>query len=170
MREGLEGGGVWEVLAGKLGSEQQQGVRNKVPFQTFAERILPGEGADLHGVYLRLYRRACEAVLGSGEVIAGEIGGDGDGEGEEARISYNLAMTRDVMVIVPRVAEGETVTVVEAGGRNEVGKLALNGTVLAGTALVKTQAEWDALRAEPEQLLKILGRIGVPSVHAPPPV
>jgi ATP adenylyltransferase len=167
MHEGLEGRGVWEVLAGKLGSEQQQGVRSKVPFQTFAERISPGEGVDLHGVYLRLYWRACAAVLGSGEVT-GVI--DGDGEGEEARISYNLAMTRDVMVIVPRVAEGEAVTAAEEGGRNEVGKLALNGTVLAGTALVKTQAEWDALRAEPEQLLKILGRIGVPSVHAPPPV
>ncbi|KAL2022496.1 hypothetical protein VTK56DRAFT_5103 [Thermocarpiscus australiensis] len=165
MREGLEGGeqAAWEVLAGGLVREE---VRRRVPFRTFAEGI--GPGADLRAVYLRLYRRACEAVLGA--EVDGAVGGDdpGDGEGEEARISYNLAMTRDVMVIVPRIAEGEAVTAMaEDGGRKVVGKLALNGTVLAGTALVKSQAEWDALRAEPEQLLEILGRIGIPSAQAP---
>jgi ATP adenylyltransferase len=42
------------------------------------------------------------------------------------------------------------------------GRLALNGTVLAGTALAKNQAEWDALRDDPGQLLAVLGKIGVP--------
>ncbi|GAB1319988.1 bifunctional AP-4-A phosphorylase/ADP sulfurylase [Madurella fahalii] len=190
MREGLEeveGGGAWEVLAAGLaaagaGTGAEDGgplpLRGRVPFQTFAERI--GPGADLRRVYLRLYRRACEAVLGAAEggaaaEVPADGGGGGDGEdgkeGVEARISYNLAMTRDVMVVMPRLAEGEVVSVVERDGtRRVVGKLALNGTVLAGTALVKSQAEWDALRVEPEQLLEILGRIGVPSVQAPPPL
>jgi ATP adenylyltransferase len=160
MREGLSADEkrVWPVLAGELMDHK---VRGRVPFLTFAERI-GGKEVDLEAVYLRLYRKACEAVLGSGEARAG-------GEGKEARVDYNLAMTRDVMVIAPRVVEGTPVSAVgEDGQRREVGNLALNGSVLAGTALVKTQAEWDALRAEPEQLLELLGRIGVPNIQAPP--
>ena len=175
----------------KKGAQSRDGeglqASGRVPFRVFAERIVAGEGStDLHATYLRLYERACEAVLGPGwreedrrggrgGTAAGKEEEDGEEEGdeEEARISYNLAMTHDVMAIAPRVAEGGTVTAPASGGedggggRRVVGKLALNGTVLAGTALVKSQAEWDALRAEPEQLLEILGRIGVPSVQAP---
>jgi ATP adenylyltransferase len=160
MREGLsaEGKRVWPVLAGELTDRE---VRGRVPFLTFAEKI-GGARVDLEAVYLRLYWKACEAVLGSAEARAG-------GGGKEARVDYNLAMTRDVMVIAPRVVEGTAVSVVgEDGQRREVGNLALNGSVLAGTALVKTQQEWDALRAEPEQLLELLGRIGVPNIQAPP--
>ncbi|KAK4098958.1 hypothetical protein N658DRAFT_475918 [Parathielavia hyrcaniae] len=160
MREGLSGDeeAAWGVLAAGL---VDGSVRGRVPFQTFAEGI--GEGVDLGAVYDRLYRRACEAVLGS----EGATGVEGGGTGQ-ALVDYNLAMTRDVMVMAPRVAEGEAVTCAgEDGGRRAVGKLALNGTVLAGTALVKSQAEWDALRAEPEQLLQVLGRIGVPTIQTP---
>ncbi|KAK4123044.1 hypothetical protein N657DRAFT_690720 [Parathielavia appendiculata] len=161
MREGLSGEeeAAWAVLAGGL---MDDSVRGRVPFQTFAEKI--GKGVDLSGVYGRLYRRACEAVLGTeGPEVDGQTG-----EEREARVDYNLAMTRNIMVIAPRVTEGEAVTAVgDDGERKVLGKLALNGTVLAGTALVKSQAEWDALRAEPEQLLEILGRIGVPTIRAP---
>ncbi|KAH6838483.1 histidine triad-like protein [Chaetomium sp. MPI-CAGE-AT-0009] len=149
MREGLaaDEAAAWEALAGALVRED---VRGRLPFTTFVGRI--GPGVDLMEVYLGLYRRACEAVLGSGG-----SGGSGGGLGE-------------VMVIAPRVVEGALVTVPgEGGARREVGKLALNGTVLAGTALVKTQAEWDALREDPEQVVEILGRIGVPKVQAPAP-
>ncbi|AEO58211.1 histidine triad-like protein [Thermothelomyces thermophilus ATCC 42464] len=170
MREGLDGGdgGAWDVLAGQL---LDPGVRRRVPFSTFAEPI--GPGADLLGTYLRLYRRACAAVLGPTAAAAGASQSEGRPDGEkEARVEYNLAMTRDVMAVAPRVVEGTAVTAAaeDGTGRKEVGRLALNGTVLAGTALVKTQAEWDALRAEPEQLLEILGRIGVPTVPAPSPL
>lgn len=168
MREGLsrDEASAWKVLAGTLLDDE---VRRRLPFSAFVERI--GPGVDLGKVYLRLYRRACEAVLGVGGVD-GVVDEDGQRvEGVEARVDYNLAMTREVMVIAPRVGEGAAVTVPGEGGeRREVGKLALNGTVLAGTALVKTQAEWDALRGDPEQLVEILGRIGVPKVKAPPPV
>ncbi|KAL2141628.1 hypothetical protein VTI28DRAFT_2174 [Corynascus sepedonium] len=169
MREGLSPPAAWEVLADELLDGE---VRRKVPFSTFAERI--GPGADLMAAYLRLYRRACQAVLGSSAEAAAEAARAGEAEvaaGKAARVDYNLAMTRDIMVVAPRVIEGTPVTVAageDGKVRKEVGKLALNGTVLAGTALVKSQAEWDALRAEPEQLLEILGRIGVPTVQAPP--
>ncbi|KAL2270548.1 hypothetical protein VTJ83DRAFT_2732 [Remersonia thermophila] len=164
MREGLnpDEAGAWDVLANRL---LDPDVARRVPFQTFAERI--GPGADLETVYLRLYQRACEAVLGSQEAAAAPA--SAAGEPRPAKIDYNLAMTRDVLVVAPRVAEGSAVTraAEEAGEtvRKTVGTLALNGTVLAGTALVKSEAEWDALRAEPEQLLELLGRVGVPNVY-----
>ena len=163
-REGPRGETGWAVLARGLLFGEEEGVRAKMPFATFAERICPNK-SDLQGIYLRLYHRACEAVLGSADA-----GSEIQQRNGEAKISYNLAMTRDVMVIVPRVAEGQTVTAPAAKhglARRAVGTLALNGTVLAGTALVKSQEEWDALRQEPEQLLEILGRIGVPAIQAP---
>jgi ATP adenylyltransferase len=173
MREGLnpDEAAAWDVLAQRLVDPH---VVRRMPFQTFVERIHPG--ADLEAAYLRLYRRACQAVLGSQE--AAVVGSDADAAAEQgtsqpAAIDYNLAMTRDVMVIAPRLAEGAVLTTAasEDGGdaRNPVGMLSLNGTVLAGTALVKSEAEWDALRAEPGQLLEVLGRVGVPNVESPSP-
>ena len=70
------------------------------------------------------------------------------------------------MAIAPRVVEGTPVSVVDGeGNRREVGLLSLNGTVLAGTALVKKKEGWEALRDDPEQLVELLGKIGVPSVR-----
>ncbi len=157
MREGLSSAddSAWSVLATALTDDA---VRRRLPFQTFAERIPSSSGADLLETYHRLYRQACEAVLGSS--AAAEV----EASNGEARVDYNLALTKEVMVIAPRVVEGAVVSTAAAveGGRQEVGLLALNGTVLAGTALVKTQEEWDALREEPEQVAEILGRVGVP--------
>ncbi|KLU87195.1 hypothetical protein MAPG_06197 [Magnaporthiopsis poae ATCC 64411] len=161
MRDGLpeheESG--WEVLADVLG-RTGGGEAGHVPFRCFVERLADNDNGHsdkaLHAAYLRLYRRACEAVLGTNAQ-------EEEGEEGEARISYNLAMTRDVMVLCPRRSEGGPVVVAAAGGKEAeetvVGRLALNGTVLAGTALVKSQAEWDALRADPALLVRVLSKI-----------
>ncbi|KAK3332368.1 hypothetical protein B0T19DRAFT_415468 [Cercophora scortea] len=45
--------------------------------------------------------------------------------------------------------------------------LAVNGTVLAGTALVKSRDEWEVLRAHPEKAVALLGKIGLPVVQRP---
>lgn len=165
MRDGLDAEG-WGVLADRLvGDEDDEGAATELPFAAFAERLRPDMSAsELRAAYLRLYQRACAAAAGAGggqdeETEPGEERGGGAGAGTEARISYNLAMTRGAMVLCPRTAEGD---VVRDGEGREVGRLALNGTVLAGTALVKSQEEWDALRADEGQLWRILGGIGVP--------
>lgn len=143
MKDGLREGSPWEVLASKLG---------EAPFQTFAEKIsLEVSGEDLYAAYLRLYRKACEA---SG--VQGDVTPDG-----EAKISYNLAMTEDVLVVCPRVAEGGVIN--DFNGQ-EVGKLSLNGTMLAGTALVKSEAEWDALKENPQTVTNILKGVGLPKL------
>lgn len=156
MRDGLpppppphKGVPGWVVLADEVVGEPSE--HSAQPFFTCGERLPPDvDTKRLHAAYLRLYRIACAAAgIGTVSVEAGAA---------EARISYNLAMTKDSLVIMPRTAEGAAVR--DKHGR-EVGRLALNGTVLAGTALVKSEAEWEALRDDPEQLLGILRQIGV---------
>lgn len=154
MRDGLEGVGdqtSWDVLADKLGT-------HRPPFATFSECVRPDmSAAELHAAYLRLYRRACRAVARHG----GEGGGDQEApETGEARISYNMAMTRRTLVVSPRLAEGADVA---ASSGRVLGTMSLNGTVLAGTALVKSELEWDTLRRDPSGFERVLGGIGVPA-------
>lgn len=160
MREGLPeaadgaDGAGWTVLADRLADGTQDNTgRAQLPFATFAERIADDIGPEaLRSAYVRLYRRACAAAgLDEGDL------GDLEADDVPARISYNLGMTRNSLVVCPRLAEGD---VVRSRDGKEVGRLALNGTVLAGTALVKSEAEWDALRADLDQLWGVLGKIG----------
>ena len=152
MREGAENGD-WDVLAKRLVGEVED-----LPFSTFAEIIRPGMSpAELRAAYLRQYRRACIAVgqfLGRLDVSEGAE----TQESGPARISYNVAVTRHALIVCPRLADGAPVW--DEG--EVVGKLALNGTVLAGTALVKSEIEWDALRKDPNELLQVLSAIGLP--------
>lgn len=173
MRDGLTadqatGAKQWDVLADTLISRhngtEPDSPGAELPFATFAERLHPDASPSaLRAAYVRLYRLACAAAATAGGDVdrpeEGRLLEEERDEGAEARISYNLAMTRDGMVVCLRVAEGDVVR--DREGR-EVGRLALNGTVLAGTALVKSQEEWDALREDESQLWDILGRIGVP--------
>jgi ATP adenylyltransferase len=80
-------------------------------------------------------------------------------DGGESPISYNLAMTVSGMVILPRRAEG---TMLRNDDGNDVGFVALNGTTLGGTMMVKHQEEWEMLCKRPEMLDNILAAIGVP--------
>lgn len=160
-------------------SEQGASTRSTgPPFEVFSTPIGPETSpAQRHAAYLDLYHRACAAV---DEYISGEMSGEEDGrqqrkleeaavqETGEARISYNLAMTGTVMALCPRLAEGSDIySDVGSGDADEagsvVGKVELNGTVLAGTALVKSEAEWNALRRDPGQLLHVLSKIGIPT-------
>ncbi|KAI0480494.1 ATP adenylyltransferase-domain-containing protein [Xylariaceae sp. FL0804] len=169
-----------------------------LPFAVFAAAIQPDMTADaLHRTYLALYRRAVRAVRASSSSSGCSGGGGGDDNNNnnnnnnnneddadevpatgEAKISYNLAMTDTSMALCPRTAEGAPVGGGDGDGEEEQdgdgggggsGFVALNGTVLAGTALVKSRAEWDALRTDPDALLGVLGRIGVPPPPPPPP-
>ncbi|KAH6606893.1 hypothetical protein Trco_006046 [Trichoderma cornu-damae] len=154
MKDGLDDDASWDVLA------QQASMIQKAPFVAFSEPIdTETSPADLHAAYLRLYGKACRAVARHAGAAAPSV--DDIPTTGEAKISYNMAMTRDTLVICPRLSEGS-----EIGGGPDgsaaIGSLALNGTVLAGTALVKSEAEWDALKTSPGGLLAVLKGIGVP--------
>ncbi|KFY25626.1 hypothetical protein V493_04551 [Pseudogymnoascus sp. VKM F-4281 (FW-2241)] len=65
------------------------------------------------------------------------------------------------MAILPRMAEGMALpTGLEEP--KETGVVALNGTVLGGTLLVKDELEWEALRGDGGKMRELLERIGIP--------
>ena len=80
-------------------------------------------------------------------------------EGGDSPISYNLAMTAEGMVVLPRRSEG---TMLKRSDGSEIGFVALNGTTLGGTMMVKHQEEWDVLRTQRGKLDSILNAIGIP--------
>lgn len=65
-------------------------------------------------------------------------------------LSYNLAITTKLMAILPR--RQESTRVLEAAES----EIAINGTVLAGTMMVKAEEEWQRLRQEPNMVQRIL--------------
>lgn len=153
MMDGLPQDSNWTVLADSLTSRS-------APFATFAEKLSSDMPAsEVHAAYIRLYRQACRAVAAASSrdtLTDDEILGEG-----ETRISYNMAMTRNTLVICPRIAEGAKIF--SEDGTN-IGMVSLNGTVLAGTALVKNVGEWEALKKDPALLSQVLARIGLPVV------
>ncbi|KAI1354630.1 HIT-like domain-containing protein [Xylaria sp. FL0043] len=148
--EDVENGSEWAILAEKV-----RGKENALPFAVFTSSVNEEMSAeDRHRSYLSLYKRAVRAAVANVEAV----------EEGEAQISYNFAMTSTCMALCPRTAE--SVSIKDANG-NEIGNVALNGTVLAGTALVKNEGEWDALRSTASMLPGVLGGIGVPSTNLP---
>jgi ATP adenylyltransferase len=148
MRKGL-GEGKWELLADGLAEKQA-----KIPFTYFAAPIRGSESKEkLLETYLALHKMARYA-MDTFEKRAGTEGG-------EEEMSYNLAFTDSSMVILPRRAEGMSFpTGLE--DPKETGVVALNGTVLGGTLLVKDELEWKALREDGGKLKEVLERIGIP--------
>jgi ATP adenylyltransferase len=131
----------------------------KLPFTHFARSFAsPPSGADLLEVYNQLYSAANEAVNHFVATNAGSLSLHSTGGGDSP-FSYNLAMTTHGMAILPRRAEG---AMLRRDDGSEIGFVALNGTTLGGTMMVKHQEEWDTLRKGPELLDDILASIGIP--------
>jgi ATP adenylyltransferase len=134
-----------------------------LPFIHFAKSFSSDPtGAELLSVYEELYNAAKEAVdrfiaTDPGQMALHSI------DGGDSPISYNLALSTAGMAILPRRSEG---TMLRRYDGSEVGFVALNGTTLGGTMMVKHQEEWDLLRDRPELLDDILTAIGIPR-HTP---
>lgn len=131
-----------------------------LPFTHYALQ-LPQEPSPetLYSAYKKLYEAAAAAVrsyISSNKDSGLELH---PSEGGSSPISYNLAMTTSAMAIVPRRNEGAPIKNKQGA---EVGSVALNGTLLAGTLMVKLEDEWNALRDGEQQLDSILTAIGIP--------
>lgn len=135
----------------------------QLPFVHFALPIPPNASAEtLHQIYLSLYKAAVTAVNNAASESARDhlpLTTEGP-----AAISYNLAMTVSTMMICPRRSEHAQLTIDPAGAQDVVqaGLLSLNGTILAGTLMVKAEAEWNELRSKQANLNSVLATIAFP--------
>ncbi|RAO72660.1 uncharacterized protein BHQ10_008672 [Talaromyces amestolkiae] len=124
-----------------------------LPFQHFAIRIPRSSSVDaLHEMYLSLYRAALLASTPTPPPMTEQTRISG-----AAAISYNLAMTKDIIMICPR--KKETASLPGLGADADV---SLNGTILAGTLMVKTSEQWDHLRGDGEVINDLLAEVGIP--------
>ncbi|KAL9110000.1 MAG: hypothetical protein Q9227_005339 [Pyrenula ochraceoflavens] len=134
-----------------------------LPFTHFAARLSPAiTPSSLHVLYTRLY-----ALAASSSTFTAN-------HPSPRTISYNLALTSSTIAICPRRAEGVPLLLPPIPSPNsknneekgeeeaEEGFIALNGTLLAGTLMVKGQREWDVLRSQAGGLDEVLKGVGVP--------
>lgn len=162
----------WEPLIDLVGVSQettspQHGEQRfkyipTLPFKHFALPLPPNPSPEtLHSIYLSLYRAAVSASATEANHDASS--GSFSAVSGPAAISYNLAMTVSTMMICPRKSETARVPLDPgvAGDLADPGIVSLNGTILAGTLMVKAEAEWDQLRAEPVLLGRLLRDVGV---------
>ncbi|KAM5477172.1 bifunctional AP-4-A phosphorylase/ADP sulfurylase [Microsporum audouinii] len=139
----------------------------KLPFVTYTAHLSPNPTPDeLHKSYLSLYAMAVTTAAQHSESLLSNISASRVlGTQGEAAISYNLAMTTSRMMICPRRSEHAWIPL-EPGIRKglvDEGLVKLNGTILAGTLMVKAEAEWNTLRQQPSMLEKILSDVGIPA-------
>jgi ATP adenylyltransferase len=161
MADATSSQGGWSLLVDRMNHpfpDRPQLLHNpSLPFRHYAQRIPPlSSSAELHQTYLALYRTAVQAVQDfNSEPSAKDTSETKDPTA--AAISYNLAMTVDMMAICPR--RNETASVPSDDGE---GLVSINGTILAGTLMVKDHVEWESLRQDPNLLNDVLSTIGFP--------
>ncbi len=134
-------------------------TNRRLPFIQYLVRIPSNPTEEkLHELYLRLFDAASQAVRRFNEVSPQPLALHAT-NGGSSPISYNLAMTTSVMMICPRRKEG---SVLYRTDGSEAGFVALNGTVLAGTLMVKEEEQWNILRQEASNLDSLLQAAGIP--------
>ena len=163
MRSGMSENEEWGVLADSLAKKpsmySELGCKHlfltflDLPFTYFWSAISEDLTAQQrYTTYLALHRKAIQSVDGSVPVSGNE---------NSSPISYNLAITNKGMVVCPRTSEG---LVINSSKGERIGPVALNGALLAGTLLVKSEAEWGTLRNDESKLSEVLNSIGVSSI------
>lgn len=147
------------MLTCRLGASPQALLDAGIPFALFGRKF-DGEptGPQLLSIYNELYGLAKDAVDNFITKNPGTFALHATGDGDSP-ISYNMAMTTEGMVVLPRRSEG---TMLKRPDSSEIGFVALNGTTLGGTMMVKHQEEWDVLRSQRGELDSILKAIGIP--------
>jgi sulfate adenylyltransferase (ADP) / ATP adenylyltransferase len=154
--------GFWEPLMSTIIQKESKGVQVGLPFAYFWAEI-PHEPSPetLLATYLDLHRKADAAMQEYTQENPEYLTADGPDSGHS--FSYNLGMTRSGMILCPRRKEGLMLT--DADGL-EVGFVALNGTLLGGTLMVKNEKLFEYMQTEAGALDKVLGAIGLPSQYA----
>ncbi|KAH0832652.1 hypothetical protein AYO21_04803 [Fonsecaea monophora] len=124
-----------------------------LPVLHFSTPLEPdASAADLHRRYVLLVQAALSAAEFPGQPLDQSLAIERNGK---TLISYNIAMTTERMAICPRRQEA-----VDIPGAGPESSVAINGTILAGTLMVKDETEWDVLRETHSLLDDMLTAIG----------
>jgi ATP adenylyltransferase len=132
-----------------------------LPFLHFATPLHGNiSSMDLYSRYTMLLKAAASAIQIPSKPYQEDIVITQD---QRVVFSYNLAITTDRMAICPRSKEACGIP-----GAGDDSSVAINGTILGGTLMVKNEKEWDSLREDPSVLERILSSIGFHSLsHLP---
>ncbi|KAF3199002.1 bifunctional AP-4-A phosphorylase/ADP sulfurylase [Orbilia oligospora] len=171
------------IVEGKVGNLKVR-YQSKVMYKHYFMKIHEGcEQEELWRMYSTLLSLA-EYTLShptiSADVVLREIDERWDSISTTQRpmdvdipFSYNMAFTKEWMGILPRTTE--TVYVVDQeeesgavvdGVAVKCPGLNLNGTAMAGMALVRTRKEMNVVLADPGYITRTIGGIGVPQQEA----
>lgn len=165
MKDGRESEG-WEVLADRVidvlaGTTTENSGSWTLPFLVFPAMLPEDPSPDnLHEIYIALYKKAVSAVRSyfpENPWTKLDLHVKEDGP---SAISYNLGITHKGMILCPRRREHGT----RDKSINDVTleRPALNGTVLAGTLMVKSEEAYESMKEDPGQLIEVLKDIGFP--------
>lgn len=138
MREGMEsidtGMTGWESLTNILAKQSLPGTVPELPFICFGINIAPeADGHTLYQIYKSLITKASQAIDEK------QILNLADG----MPYSYNLAMTTTAMLLVPRRHDSSPILTADGhlpqsvDGEENRWVVSLNGTIMAGTLMVK---------------------------------
>ena len=72
---------------------------------------------------------------------------------EPENFSYNMAMTTSALVVCPRTRDSCSL--------GSVGDVTLNGTMLAGTFMVKDEKLWDFIKKKPQVPMNVMRTVGI---------
>lgn len=156
MKEG--GGEDWDILCktmdAAIPASAQLWHNPKLPFLHFATKLHPSMNAgDIH----RRYRLLLGAGLaGMHNLPLDSLESISISQHGKTTFSYNLAITTDMMAIMPRRSESSSIADVSGSS------VAINGTILAGTMMVKAEDEWERLREQSNLFIGICNQIGFP--------
>ena len=152
----------WDLLIDRMRSNLESSPSfwrdPNLPFLHYATKLKADISAhDLYSTYISLLRAAVCGVRGK-DLATDSAREEPIERNGEVVISYNLAMTIETMAIFPRRSESAEIP---AAGQS-VGAVAINGTVLGGTLMVKDEHEYQNLKNESSLLDTILTNIGFP--------
>lgn len=130
-----------------------------IPFSHFALPIAAGMSMRaLYDMYIELYEQAVHCVQSYIDQGKDDLQLHETGDGS-VPISYNLAFTEKAMIVCPRRREG---VMLRGEDGTDAGFVALNGTILGGTLMVKGENEWALLKSDAKYLDDILEAVGIP--------
>jgi sulfate adenylyltransferase (ADP) / ATP adenylyltransferase len=168
MQEGMDtidsGKAGWDNLTNMLAEQELKDNVPELPFACFGDDITPeADDNKLYQVYRSLVKKGSQAV-DDAQVLNLAAG---------MPYSYNLAMTTSAMILVPRRLDSYPITAAEnhtpqsSDDQGKYCEVALNGTLLAGTLMVKDRELFEYLKHDQSGAIdRVLAGACFPSKHA----